>query len=69
MLQNIKKEVQVGIEELFAVAATNEAANDSDAYADNLRTIGEICRMLGLKTKYSVAIIELMENDEEDEGK
>jgi len=58
-LQRIKSEINQEVETLFATAAVDELAGDTDAYRAKLITIAEIAELLGIKTEVSEITIEL----------
>lgn len=59
MLENIKSNMHLGIDELFAAAAVDEMAGDGEAYRARLAVIGLIAELLGMDTEITTATLQL----------
>ena len=59
MLDKIKDEIHRGVEEMFAAAVVDEAANDIKEYRKKLRKIAEIAEILGIDTTLTVWSLDL----------
>ena len=62
-LDHIKNSLFLSLDELFATAAVNNMAGDSEAYRENLKTIGKIAEILGIETEITTVTIDLKSED------
>lgn len=56
----------MGIDELFATVAVDEATGDTEAYRAKLEVVGIIARLLGINTEISIATLHLLEDSAEE---
>ena len=58
-LENIKNVIHQGVDELFATAAVDELASDTEAYRAKLATIVTVADALGVETELTEISIRL----------
>ena len=62
MLESIKSELHLRLNELFTEAAVDKLAGDADGYKAKLLKIAEISDVLGVDTKITYVSINLRED-------
>ncbi|MDR2167122.1 MAG: hypothetical protein LBE35_04640 [Clostridiales bacterium] len=60
-LLNLKKRIFQELEELFAMAAADEAAGEMDDYRKKLERIAKIAEILGMKLEIKDVVLDLKE--------
>ena len=65
MLDSIKSELHLRLNELFAEAAVDKLAGDADGYKAKLFKIAQVSDVLGVATKITYVHINLMDDSEE----